>query len=72
MTKRKGVVSLKLLAYAHNNYCRLTRTKEGWEPVPPTEGPQVQFAAYGTSLTKKQFQKLVEKIELKNAKRETE
>ena len=39
----------------------LNKTKEGWEPVPTKADPKVQFAAYGTPLTEKQFQKLAEK-----------
>jgi hypothetical protein len=38
----------------------LNRTKQGWEPVPTDEDPKVQFAAYGSPLTKEQFQKLTE------------
>jgi hypothetical protein len=49
----------------------LNRTEKGWEPVPNEAAPMVQYAAYGSSLTAKQFQKLVEKVEPKNAKRET-
>jgi len=49
----------------------LNRTKKGWEPVPTTEDPKVQFAAYGTPLTVKQFQKLIEKASPEDAKKET-
>jgi hypothetical protein len=40
----------------------LNKIGEGWEPVPSTEDPKVQFAAYGTPLTPNQFQKLAEKV----------
>lgn len=38
----------------------LNRTERGWEPVPNSEDPKVQFAAYGTPLSEEQFQKLVQ------------
>ena len=44
----------------------LNRTEKGWEPVPNEAAPMVQYAAYGSPLTAKQFQKLVEKVEPKN------
>jgi len=40
----------------------LNKTKKGWEPVSTDEGPLVQYAAYGSPLTKEQFQKLAENI----------
>jgi len=47
------------------------QNRQGWEPVPTTEDPKVQFAAYGTPLTVKQFQKLIEKGSPENARKET-
>jgi len=49
----------------------LNRTREGWERVSTTEVPKVQFTAYGTPLTPKQFQKLIEKASPENGRRET-
>jgi hypothetical protein len=40
----------------------LNKTEKGWEPVSSDEDPLVQFAAYGSPLTEKQFQKLVENV----------
>jgi hypothetical protein len=40
----------------------LNRTNKGWEPVRTDEEPKVQFAAYGSPLTEKQFQKLGENV----------
>jgi hypothetical protein len=42
------------------DYIFLNRTEKGWEPVSTKEDPMVQFAAYGSPLNEKQFQKLVE------------
>ena len=61
---RKGVVPVidgKL------DWVFLNRTEKGWEPVPTVEDPKVQFAAYGTPLTAKQFQKMAEKASPKMA-----
>jgi hypothetical protein len=35
----------------------LNKTKNEWEPITNDEAPKVQFAAYGSPLTKKRIQK---------------
>jgi hypothetical protein len=46
----------------------LYQTKEGWEPVSTGEEPTVQYAAYGSPLTKEQFQKLAENVSIDEKK----
>ena len=38
----------------------LNMTEKGWQPVPNKGDPLVQFAAYGTPLTREQFNKIAE------------
>lgn len=38
----------------------LNKTDKGWQPVPGSQPPKVQFAAYGTPLTQSQLQQLAE------------
>ena len=40
----------------------LNKTEKGWKPVSTDEEPKVQFAAYGSPLTKEQFEKLAENV----------
>ncbi|MBW1981160.1 MAG: hypothetical protein JRJ12_08045 [Deltaproteobacteria bacterium] len=40
----------------------LNKTKEGWQPVPSQEEPQVQFAAYGSPLNTEQLANMAQKV----------
>ena len=64
----KGVVPL---VEEKLDWIFLNRAKNGWEPLLTKEAPTVQFATYGSPLTEKQLQKLMQEVSPVDAGGET-